>query len=71
MTGFMGGIKSQWLREAEDLWTAMKKLWAIVFLRRGKATFDASTFVLVIMCKFIQTAQMRPLVYKSPACEVD
>lgn len=52
----MGGIKWQWLREAEDLWTAMKKLWAVVFLRWGEATFDASTFVLVIMCKLIQKA---------------
>lgn len=56
MTVFMGGIKSQWLREGEDLWTAMKKLWAIVFLRWGEATFDASTFMLVIMCKFIRKA---------------
>lgn len=56
MSGFMGGIKSQCLRGAKDLWTAMKKLWATVFLRWGEATLDVSTFVLVIMSKFIQKA---------------
>lgn len=56
MSGFTGGIKSQHLREAKDLWTAMKKLWATVFLSWGEATLDVSTFVLVIMRKFIQKA---------------
>lgn len=54
MTVFMDRIKSQWLREDEDLWTALKKLWAVVFLRLGEATFDASTFVFVLMCNFFQ-----------------
>lgn len=56
MSGFMGGIKWQHSREAKDLWTAMKKLWLTGFLSWGEVTLDVSTFVLMIMCKFIQKA---------------